>query len=49
MIVISASFSGGHFKRELLKGSGTCDVSVSLLRSVADIHVRYTRIDLAEV
>ena len=45
MIVITVSFSRGHFKRVLLEGSGTSDVSVSLLRSVADIHIQYTRID----
>ena len=45
MIVITVSFSRGHFKRELLEGSGTSDVSVSMLRSVADIHVPYSRID----
>ena len=45
MIVNTVSFSRGHFKRELLEGSGTPDAPVSLLRSVADIHVQYTRID----
>ena len=45
MIVNTVSFSRGHFKRELLEGSGTSDSPVSLLRSVAEIHVQYTRID----
>ena len=45
MIVNTVSFSRGHFKSELLEGSGTSDSPVSLLRSVADIHVQYTRID----